>query len=656
MRRLCVLLILLVGCSVRSDFEEISRLEDTRNPGDGTLAAYLSSSSPGIRSRAARAAGRIQSRELVPMLAPLLDDTDPAVILEAAFALGQIGLVDPDTRPEVEDLLLERASRIIAIPPGTAVEVAAALGKVGGRRSREQLVQLLRDPRPQVRAGAASALARRPDPDLIDPLARLLKDSAPSVRASVCQALVRCGGRAAIPHLAAALHDTIPLVRQLAARALGFKGEDAVEPLADLLNRGEWNPHVHIAAVAALVRSGARAASPTLSRCIHSQWPQVRAAAALALAAAGQWDVLDPLARDEATLVRQYVAQSCARSEETEAYELLRLLAQDPLPLIRASALEAMGARTADAPEIRMAMNDEEALVRAASVASLANRCDPSDLPTLVAAVNDPDQMVVAEAVCAIGRIARDHPDARIMDEDGNGRSLWVFLDDLYHPAAAKPVRLGLAKALLEGPDGASCRVTRLMRDPDIEIRTEVFEALLPFENALRREGCPLPDTDWVHGVRRPLREASEYPSAENLPRVATLLTPKGEFIIRFDGRLAPRAVANFVALARDGFYDGLPFHTVVPDSVIVGGCPRGDGTGGPGYQIRCEVSTARCDRGAVGMVLHGKDTGGSQFFIALSPQPDMNGHVTIFGRVTGGMDVVDRLQPGDRILEVTPG
>jgi len=105
--------------------------------------------------------------------------------------------------------------------------------------------------------------------------------------------------------------------------------------------------------------------------------------------------------------------------------------------------------------------------------------------------------------------------------------------------------------------------------------------------------------------------------------------------------------------LARRGFYDGLPFHRVVPGFVVQGGDPRGDGSGGPGYTLRCEIGQRFYGRGAVGMALAGKDTGGSQFFVAESPQPHLDGGYTIFGWVASGMDAVEKIRPGDLIEKV---
>ena len=115
----------------------------------------------------------------------------------------------------------------------------------------------------------------------------------------------------------------------------------------------------------------------------------------------------------------------------------------------------------------------------------------------------------------------------------------------------------------------------------------------------------------------------------------------------------APFAVETFVTLARKGFYDGLTFHRVVPDFVIQGGDPRGDGEGGPGFTIRDELSQRPYLRGVVGIALDWEDTGGSQFFITHSPQPHLDARYTVIGRVLSGMEVVDQIQPWDVMRRV---
>ncbi len=118
----------------------------------------------------------------------------------------------------------------------------------------------------------------------------------------------------------------------------------------------------------------------------------------------------------------------------------------------------------------------------------------------------------------------------------------------------------------------------------------------------------------------------------------------------------APNTVANFVSLARKGFYDGLTFHRVVPGTLSQTGCPRGDGTGGPGYCIKCEVlaNPHRHEAGAVSMAHAGHDTGGSQFFIVHTDQPHLDGHHTVFGRVVEGMDAIRTSSQGQVIRRIS--
>lgn len=125
--------------------------------------------------------------------------------------------------------------------------------------------------------------------------------------------------------------------------------------------------------------------------------------------------------------------------------------------------------------------------------------------------------------------------------------------------------------------------------------------------------------------------------------------------IIEFFDKEAPGTVANFEKLANSGFYNGLTFHRVIPGFVAQGGCPRGNGTGGPGYTIKCETvgNPHKHVRGALSMAHAGKDTGGSQFFIVYTPQPHLNGVHTVFGQVIEGMEYVDQIKPGNKMKEV---
>jgi cyclophilin family peptidyl-prolyl cis-trans isomerase len=125
----------------------------------------------------------------------------------------------------------------------------------------------------------------------------------------------------------------------------------------------------------------------------------------------------------------------------------------------------------------------------------------------------------------------------------------------------------------------------------------------------------------------------------------ATLHTSAGAIALELYPDDAPKTVENFTRLAREGFYDGVIFHRVIPDFMIQGGDPTGTGTGGPGYQFEDEINEHRVERGALAMANAGPDTNGSQFFIVTAEAcPWLDGKHTVFGRVVDGMDVVDRI------------
>lgn len=139
--------------------------------------------------------------------------------------------------------------------------------------------------------------------------------------------------------------------------------------------------------------------------------------------------------------------------------------------------------------------------------------------------------------------------------------------------------------------------------------------------------------------------------------KTAEIITAKGTMKVEFYEKDAPNTIQNFVDLSKKGFYDGLTFHRVIPNFVIQGGCPVGNGSGGPGYKIKCELEGENQyhDRGVLSMAHAGRNTGGSQFFICHSR--DNTAHLdrnhTCFGKVVEGLDVIDAIKPGDKIEKI---
>jgi cyclophilin family peptidyl-prolyl cis-trans isomerase len=156
------------------------------------------------------------------------------------------------------------------------------------------------------------------------------------------------------------------------------------------------------------------------------------------------------------------------------------------------------------------------------------------------------------------------------------------------------------------------------------------------------------PDYTKFWEVEQSLR--AKEAKADDLPRVK-LETNKGDIVIELLENEAPKAVANFVHLVSDGYYDGLTFHRVLPNFMAQGGCPTGTGSGGPGYNIPCECygpDHRKHFRGSLSMAHAGRDTGGSQFFLTFIPTSHLNGKHTVFGRVVEGMDVLAKIQRRD--------
>jgi peptidyl-prolyl cis-trans isomerase B (cyclophilin B) len=142
------------------------------------------------------------------------------------------------------------------------------------------------------------------------------------------------------------------------------------------------------------------------------------------------------------------------------------------------------------------------------------------------------------------------------------------------------------------------------------------------------------------------------------MSKKAEIHTEKGVMKVEFYEKDAPKTVANFINLSKSGFYDGLNFHRVLPDFVIQGGCPHGIGSGGPGYSIDCELDGENQyhDRGVLSMAHAGRNTGGSQFFICHSRKntSHLDRNHTCFGKVVDGVDVIDDIRQGDKILKIT--
>ena len=173
----------------------------------------------------------------------------------------------------------------------------------------------------------------------------------------------------------------------------------------------------------------------------------------------------------------------------------------------------------------------------------------------------------------------------------------------------------------------------------------------------------PAVDARTAPPVPTPQAQAKSYASPPamqidvNKTYIATITTAKGAIQVTLNPKEAPISVNNFVFLARDGYYDGLTFHRVIPGFVAQGGDPKGDGTGGPGYQIQDERNALKHEEGVIAMAKSSApNSAGSQFYITLAAQPALDGNYTVFGKVTAGMDVVKQIAKRDPVPGAPPG
>jgi len=596
----------------------------------GIAASLLQDEHASVRSAAARALGHIQDRGSVGPLTRALSDRALDVRREAAFALGLVG--DSTALPALSDRLAHETD------PGLRETIVTAVGMAGGRPGATVIERALHAPRASERWAAALAAGRLKDSTLVDPLAAAAaKDPNPELRWRVAYALGRIGDRRGAASLRKLSEDKSEMVRAMAARALGdVHDSTAAARLVALLGDSAWRVRVNAAHALGVIQ--ARRDARSLRPLLKDSNAQVRWEAALSLGAiqdsASIGDLTAAL-QDPTSGVVQGAAIALLQIRGDQAVGAVAP-AIDLLPgFLRSGLVEALGpVKGPLALEVLLARarDSTDAPQAAGATSGLAKR--PQDaaasIPVLRPLLGARDFTVVCSAAEALGEL-------------GDSVSVPALAALLGRNATAedKDVRTSAVTALASLKSNAAARDALRMarRDPERRVR-EIATAAL---------GMP---ADSVGAWPAPMLRVEPIPSAPATS--ADVETERGVIRIALDPARAPRTVENFARLARSGFFNGLNFHRVVPNFVIQDGCPRGDGWGGPGYAIPCEYNDRPYETGTVGMALSGKDTGGSQWFITLSPQPRLDAHYTAFGKVASGMDVVEKIMPGDKILKIT--
>jgi cyclophilin family peptidyl-prolyl cis-trans isomerase len=263
----------------------------------------------------------------------------------------------------------------------------------------------------------------------------------------------------------------------------------------------------------------------------------------------------------------------------------------------------------------------------------------PNDLAVVFRAhLHDSDAVVCATAAELLGELPPDKTTG-----DALVAALPMALADKQMNDAALSILDALGK---QKNDAANLGIKSALASEDDPVRKRAESLLKANGVDFTNNRTTVPTKNRTADYRRAISRIGKSVNAK-------VVTNRGTFEIQLLPEEAPLTVDNFVQLARRGYFNGISFHRVVPNFVIQGGDPRGDGNGGPGYSIRCEINEVPYDRGAVGMALSGKDTGGSQWFVTHSPQPHLDGGYTVFGNVVKGMDVVDQIIRGDLIRTI---
>ena len=656
------------------------------------LVSLLQPLHGGARRRAILAIGRIGYPSGLAALMDILisdqnpENRDPKMRALAAFSIGQIqnqhavSVLLERLNPAIEKSANVRARAVEALGKiGSNKLAAAALGDYGIKGIAEAIVRQLpstsgpvSDDEKLIGSMALTALLRLRQASTVEAIAAQLRSPDPDLRWQAANALARIreGIAVATPGLLPLLDDKDPLVRANAARALGVaKSTQAIDPLIKLL--GDRDERVVASAVNALGAIGDPRAVDPLVGLGNPLLAGYRSYDRTKLGVPTQQNLLLLIAtalgsiKDERSLLflrtfrladgklgaHPEVEVAIARFGEVAFFDVpatAKLGSDD----FKAMASYAQGLGQLGTERARTLLLD---LLSGKTYGRPDDRAIPPVLNALAAAKAEGLRDILLEQLKTTDVYVRE-ASATLLGELGDSSDPVISaLYDAYKRARADKlnearIAIVVAAEKLKRPMNVQV-LAETSRDPDYVVRLKAAEFLRASTTEVSTNRLQIGKVDTGHD-RAYWRRMAELSESIKNP-TAVIHTKKGEIRIELFADDSPMTVDNFIELAKSGFYNGLSFVRVVPNFVVQGGDPRGDQNGGPGYQIRDEINLHKYETGTVGMALSGKDTGGSQFFITHSPQPHLDGGYTIFGRVTEGMDVVNRIARGDRMERV---
>jgi len=625
-------------------------------PAPSDLIRLLGDPEARVRRRAALSLGRVGLPAAVEPLTRLLADEEPDVREMSAFALGLIG--SPDARSALLAALRDADPRV----QGRAAE---ALGVVGDRSDADAVSGMVRA---HVAGGALAGLS--PD-DLSYPLAPAIEAARLGLYAlvrfgsfdalwdavfdasgqpasnwwPVSYAIQRLGDPRGADALVSLLETPGRYTAAFAARGLGvMKAQVGSAPLRRIVEARTAEHAVLIEAVRALAALGDAAASPALTKIVAdaAAAPALRNEAMTALSAVAAPDSLDmmvDLVSDSAPAIRSGALRALARIDPDTFLATLSGLDMDPDWTVRAAEADALAMLPPARAQSRLQvlLGDQDLRVVEAVQIALVKSKAPAAEAVLIEHLKATDFAIRAGAATGLAQLkatASVPPliaayRASLADESHVARGAILAALAEIDPPAARPL---LEEALRDREWPVRVRAATLLeRESGVDTAASIRPAV----------GRQLSDAEW-QGLVSPVFSPHAF-----------IETGFGVVEIELAILDAPLTVANFISLARGGYFNGMAIHRVVPNFVVQAGDKRGDGEGGPGYTIRDEINMRPYLRGTVGMALDWEDTGGSQFFITHSPQPHLDGRYTVFGHVVAGMEIVDRLMPWDVIQRV---
>lgn len=620
-----------------------------------SLKAYLTSENATLRYLAALSFASLRDSSAAVALHPLLGDAVEDVRIAAAFALGQIG------RRESEAALIKSfvGNDTSSVHQRFNAVVLEAIGKCGSMASLRNIaaVSTYKSYDTLLLEGQCRAIYRFGLRDSVHPAATA------RMVAYVYDDQLPAPARLMAAHYLARTKNIAPDSAQAVMIAAGFV-------------RASGNPEIQMALATALGKSATGPAFGILSKVIgrEQDW-RVRCNLIRALAKF-DYDTVRSLVTPLVHNANPHVSRTAAeffiengRAQDGDYYWRiardnggLPMLSQ--IALYRASNKFLSGKTTPESKDYvnfrlkEIFQQSKKPYERAACLLALAEFgwnyrwIHDKGFP-------DPHPAVKSAAAEAIKTIAERPSFFTFFGEAAKGarRELYNYLRELTAAGDAGMIAAGATaftaptlnfRTIRDSArlDDLKTALTKLNMPRDVEAAMALDEVIAWFEGQSKPAPRKIP---WNHPVDWALlKTVSEKTEA-------TVATSKGKIVLELYPIWAPGSVASFIALAQGGEYDGKNFHRVVPNFVIQGGCPRGDGYGALEFTLRTEIGLAWYDReGYLGMASAGPDTEGSQFFITHSPTPHLDGRYTIFGRVKSGMEVVHNIQPGDAIEKVT--